>query len=160
MGPDFNKGDQVLVATLNFKNLKGPKKMRDSFLGPFTIIKTIGKNEVEVKITDESSWTHLVFPVSFVKQYFQTEEDKFSSRKKNPTQQEIVEVEDSPGPVKKIIEARKISLNGKNQRQCLIRFQSQTAEKDKWFAEEATPDRSLHLRRLRASRRTEQSHQL
>ncbi|MBW0591959.1 hypothetical protein O181_131674 [Austropuccinia psidii MF-1] len=29
MEPDFNEGDQVLVSTLNFNNLKGPKKMRD-----------------------------------------------------------------------------------------------------------------------------------
>ncbi|MBW0472632.1 hypothetical protein O181_012347 [Austropuccinia psidii MF-1] len=28
----------LLVSTLNFNNLKGPKKMRDSFVGPFTII--------------------------------------------------------------------------------------------------------------------------
>ncbi|MBW0471184.1 hypothetical protein O181_010899 [Austropuccinia psidii MF-1] len=40
--PDFKEGDQVLVSTLYFNNLKGPKEMRDSFLGPFTIIKLIG----------------------------------------------------------------------------------------------------------------------
>ncbi|MBW0473771.1 hypothetical protein O181_013486 [Austropuccinia psidii MF-1] len=48
MEPDFKEGDQVLLSTLNFNNLKGPKKMRDSFLGPFNIIKLIGKNAVEV----------------------------------------------------------------------------------------------------------------
>ncbi|MBW0530057.1 hypothetical protein O181_069772 [Austropuccinia psidii MF-1] len=50
--PDFKEEDQVLVSTLNFNNLKGPKKMRDSFVGPFTIIKLIGKNAVEVKLTE------------------------------------------------------------------------------------------------------------
>ncbi|MBW0479391.1 hypothetical protein O181_019106 [Austropuccinia psidii MF-1] len=85
--PDFKEGDQVLVSTLNFNNLKGPKKMRDSFLGPFTIIKLIGKNEVEVKLTEEFSRKHPVFPMSLVKPYFQTEEDKFQSRKKNPHHQ-------------------------------------------------------------------------
>ncbi|MBW0554467.1 hypothetical protein O181_094182 [Austropuccinia psidii MF-1] len=50
--PDFKEGDQVLVATLNFNNLKGPKTMRDSFVRPFTIIKLIGKNAVEVKLTE------------------------------------------------------------------------------------------------------------
>ncbi|MBW0581238.1 hypothetical protein O181_120953 [Austropuccinia psidii MF-1] len=48
MEPDFKEGDQVLVSTLNFNNLKEPKKMRDSFVGPFTIINLIGKNSVEV----------------------------------------------------------------------------------------------------------------
>ncbi|MBW0583967.1 hypothetical protein O181_123682 [Austropuccinia psidii MF-1] len=90
--------------------------MRDSFLGPFTIIKLIGNNAVELKITEESSRKHSIFPVSLVKPYFQTEEDKFPSRKKNPTPPEIVEVEDSPCPVKRIIKARKIRLNGKDQR--------------------------------------------
>ncbi|MBW0521866.1 hypothetical protein O181_061581 [Austropuccinia psidii MF-1] len=134
--------------------------MRDSFVGPFTIIKLIGKNAVEVKLTEELSRKHPVFQVSLIKPYFQTEEDKFTSRKKNPTPQEIVEVEHSAGPVKRIIKARKIRLSGKDQRQYLVRFKNQTADKDKWFAEDAIPDGNLHLRRLRASRRTEQSHQL
>ncbi|MBW0464310.1 hypothetical protein O181_004025 [Austropuccinia psidii MF-1] len=73
MEPDFKEGDQVLVSTLNFNNLKGPKNMRDSFLGPFTIIKLIGKNAVEVKLTEEISRKHPVFPVSLVKPYCQAE---------------------------------------------------------------------------------------
>ncbi|MBW0582443.1 hypothetical protein O181_122158 [Austropuccinia psidii MF-1] len=158
MEPDFKEGDQVLVSTLNFNNLKGPKKMRDSFVGPFTIIRLIGKKAVEVKLTEEFSRKHRVFPVILVKPYFQTEEDKFPSRKKNPTPPDIVEVEDSPGPVSKIIRARKIRLNGKDQRQYLVRFKNQTADKDKWLAEDAIPDGNLHLRSFRASRRTEKSH--
>ncbi|MBW0552158.1 hypothetical protein O181_091873 [Austropuccinia psidii MF-1] len=158
--PDFKEGDQVLVCTLNFNNLKGPKKMRDSFVGPFTIIKLIGKNSVEVKLTEEFSRKHPVFPVSLVKPYFQAEEDKFPSRKKNPTPPEIVEVEDSPGPVKRIIKAGKIRLIGKDQRQYLVRFKNQKADKDKWLEKDAIPEGNLHLKRFRASRRTEQSHQL
>ncbi|MBW0583318.1 hypothetical protein O181_123033 [Austropuccinia psidii MF-1] len=128
MEPDFKEGDQVLVSTLNFNNLKGPKKMRDSFLGPFTIIRLIGKNAVEVKHTEEFSRKHPVF-------------------------------QDSPGPVSKIIRARKIRLNGKDQIEYLVRFKNQTADKGKWLAEDAIPDGNLHLRRFRASRRTKQSHQ-
>ncbi|MBW0509709.1 hypothetical protein O181_049424 [Austropuccinia psidii MF-1] len=81
--PDFKEGEQVLVSTLNFDNLKGPNKMRDSFVGPFTIIQLIGKNAVGVKLTEELSTKHPVFPMSLVKPYYQTEEDKFPSRKKN-----------------------------------------------------------------------------
>ncbi|MBW0522084.1 hypothetical protein O181_061799 [Austropuccinia psidii MF-1] len=160
MEPDFEEGDQVLVSTLSLNNLKGPKKMGYSFLRPFTVIKLIGRNAVEVKLTEEFSRKHTVFPVSLVKPYFQTEEDKFLSRKNNPTPPEIVEVEDSPGPVKKIIKARKIRLNGKDQRQYLVRFKNQTADKDKWLEEDAIPDENLHSRRFRVSRRTEQSYKL
>ncbi|MBW0523518.1 hypothetical protein O181_063233 [Austropuccinia psidii MF-1] len=159
MEPDFKEGNQMVVSTLNFINLKGPNKMRDSFLGPFTIIKLIGKNALEVKLTEEFSREHPVFPVSLIKPYFQTEEDKFPYRKKNPTPTDIVEVEDSPVPVKKIIKARKIRLDGKDQRPYLVRFENQTAEKDTWLAEGDIPDGNLHVRRLRASRRTEQFHQ-
>ncbi|MBW0481119.1 hypothetical protein O181_020834 [Austropuccinia psidii MF-1] len=52
MEPDFQEGHQVLVSTLSFNSLKGPKKMRDSFVGLFTIIKLIGRNAVEVKLTE------------------------------------------------------------------------------------------------------------
>ncbi|MBW0579764.1 hypothetical protein O181_119479 [Austropuccinia psidii MF-1] len=115
--------------------------MSDSLVGPFTIIKLIGKNAVEVKLTEE-------FPGN-------TQD----LQKKNPTPPEIVEVEDSPVPVKKIIKAREIRPNVKDQRQYLVGFKNQTADKDKWFAEDAITDGDLHLRRFRASKRNEQSHQ-
>ncbi|MBW0492205.1 hypothetical protein O181_031920 [Austropuccinia psidii MF-1] len=139
MEPDFKEGAQVLVSKLNFNNLKGPKKMTDSFVGPFTIVKLIGKNAVEVKLREEFSRKHPVFP--------------------DPTPQEIVEVEDSPGLVNKIPKAREIRLNGKDQRQYLVIFKNQTADKDKWLEEDAIPDGNIHLRISRASRRTENSHQ-
>ncbi|MBW0543979.1 hypothetical protein O181_083694 [Austropuccinia psidii MF-1] len=125
----------------------------------WSYLKGDSKNAVEVKLTKESSRKHAVFPVSLIKPYFQTGEDKFPSRKENLKPPEIVEVEDSPAPVSKIIRARKIRLNGKDQRQYLVRFKNQTADKDKWLAEYAIPDGNLHLRRLRASSRTEKSHQ-
>ncbi|MBW0567789.1 hypothetical protein O181_107504 [Austropuccinia psidii MF-1] len=96
---------------------------------------------------------HPVLPVSLDKPYFQTGEDKFPSRKKASTPPEIVEIEDSPFP------SRKIRLNGKDKRQYLVRLKNQTAEKDKWLAEYAIPDENLHLMRFRASTQAEQSHQ-
>ncbi|MBW0472042.1 hypothetical protein O181_011757 [Austropuccinia psidii MF-1] len=133
--------------------------MRELFVGPLNIIKLIGNNAVEVRIKEECSRKHPVFPVSLVKPYFQTEEDKFPSRKKNTTPPKIVEVEDSPGPETKIIKARKIRLNGKDQRQYLVIFENKTADKNKWLAEDDIPDGNLHLRRFKAAKRTEQSHQ-
>ncbi|MBW0495811.1 hypothetical protein O181_035526 [Austropuccinia psidii MF-1] len=91
----------------------------------------LAENAVEVKLTEEFSRKHPVFPLHLGKPYFQTEEVKSTPRKKNPTPPEIVEVEDSPGPVKKIIKARKIRLNGKYLRQYFVRFKTQMANKDK-----------------------------
>ncbi|MBW0471644.1 hypothetical protein O181_011359 [Austropuccinia psidii MF-1] len=92
----------------------------------------IGKNAVEVRLAEEFSRKHTVFPVSLVKLYFQTGEDKFPFRKKTSTAPDIVKIEDSPGPLKNIIKARKIRLNGKDQRQYLVRFKNQIADQDKW----------------------------
>ncbi|MBW0491225.1 hypothetical protein O181_030940 [Austropuccinia psidii MF-1] len=94
MEPDFPEGYQLLVSTLNFNDLRGPKKMRDSFVGPFTIIKIKGKNVVEFRLTEEFSRKHPVFPVGLVKPYFQTGEDRFPSRNKTHTPQDIAEVDD------------------------------------------------------------------
>ncbi|MBW0485042.1 hypothetical protein O181_024757 [Austropuccinia psidii MF-1] len=126
--------------------------MRVSFVRPFPIIKFIGENAVQVRVTEEFSRKHPVFPVSLVKTYFQTGEDKFPSRNKTYNPQDIVEVEDSPAPVKKI------RLNGTDQRQYLVRLKNQTADKEKWLVEDAIPDGNLHLRQLRASRRADKSH--
>ncbi|MBW0462026.1 hypothetical protein O181_001741 [Austropuccinia psidii MF-1] len=98
--------------------------------------------------------------MSLVKPYFQTREDKFPSRKKTKNSPDMVEVEDTPGPVKKITKARKTRLNGKYKRQYFVRFKNQTEDKDKWLEVDAIPDGSLHLRRFRASTRTEKYHQI
>ncbi|MBW0462989.1 hypothetical protein O181_002704 [Austropuccinia psidii MF-1] len=116
------------------------------------------KNAVEIRFTEEFSRKNPVFQVSLVKPYFQTGEDKFPCSKKTSTPPEIVEIGDSPVPVKNIITARKIRLNGKDQREYLVRFKNQTADKDKWLEEDAIPDGNLHLKMLRASTRTGQLH--
>ncbi|MBW0495851.1 hypothetical protein O181_035566 [Austropuccinia psidii MF-1] len=46
--PDFKIGDLVLVSTLNFNNMKGPKKLKDSFAGPFMIKALHGPNAVQL----------------------------------------------------------------------------------------------------------------
>ncbi|MBW0469235.1 hypothetical protein O181_008950 [Austropuccinia psidii MF-1] len=68
---------------------------------------------VEVRLTEELSRKHPMFPVRLVKPYHQTGEYIFPTRNKSQTPQHIVEVEDSPGPMKKIIKARNIRINGK-----------------------------------------------
>ncbi|MBW0500118.1 hypothetical protein O181_039833 [Austropuccinia psidii MF-1] len=108
---DFREGDQVLMSTLNLNKFKGPKKMRDSFLGQFNIILLIGTNAVEVRLTEELSRKHPVFPVSLVKTYHHTGEDTFPSRNKGKTRQDIAEEVYSTGPLKKIMKARNIRLN-------------------------------------------------
>ncbi|MBW0479311.1 hypothetical protein O181_019026 [Austropuccinia psidii MF-1] len=49
--PDFKVGDLVLVSTLNFNNMKGPKKLKDSHVGPFSIAALHGTNAVQVELS-------------------------------------------------------------------------------------------------------------
>ncbi|MBW0565050.1 hypothetical protein O181_104765 [Austropuccinia psidii MF-1] len=48
--PDFKVGDLVLVSTLNFNNIKGPKKPKDSYVGPFVIVALHETNAVQVEL--------------------------------------------------------------------------------------------------------------
>ncbi|MBW0489462.1 hypothetical protein O181_029177 [Austropuccinia psidii MF-1] len=36
--PDFKVEDLVLVSTFNFNNIKGPKKLKNSYVGPFVFL--------------------------------------------------------------------------------------------------------------------------
>ncbi|MBW0550524.1 hypothetical protein O181_090239 [Austropuccinia psidii MF-1] len=65
--PDFKIGDLVLVSTLNFNNVRGPKKLKDSFAGPFMIKALHGPNAVQLEFTGELMNKHPAFPVSPIK---------------------------------------------------------------------------------------------
>ncbi|MBW0499877.1 hypothetical protein O181_039592 [Austropuccinia psidii MF-1] len=58
--PDFQVGDLVLVSTLNFNNIKGPKKFKDSFSGPFIIKALHGPNDVQLELTEEGKEKKIV----------------------------------------------------------------------------------------------------
>ncbi|MBW0538163.1 hypothetical protein O181_077878 [Austropuccinia psidii MF-1] len=49
--PDFKIGDLVLVSTLHFNNIKGPKKLKDAFEGPFILKALHGPNAVQPELT-------------------------------------------------------------------------------------------------------------
>ncbi|MBW0547919.1 hypothetical protein O181_087634 [Austropuccinia psidii MF-1] len=48
--PEFKVGDLILISTLKFNNIKGPKKLIDSFEGPFIIKSLHTTNEVQVEL--------------------------------------------------------------------------------------------------------------
>ncbi|MBW0594174.1 hypothetical protein O181_133889 [Austropuccinia psidii MF-1] len=56
--PEFKVGDLILVSTLNFNNIKGPKKLKDSFAGPFIIKALHGTNAVQVELSGELENKH------------------------------------------------------------------------------------------------------
>ncbi|MBW0509987.1 hypothetical protein O181_049702 [Austropuccinia psidii MF-1] len=82
--PDFKVGDLVVVSTPNFNNIKGCKKLKYPFAGPFVIKSLHGENEIEVGLSEELSNKHPTFPVSLVKTYKSSDSEKFPLRNKFP----------------------------------------------------------------------------
>ncbi|MBW0528107.1 hypothetical protein O181_067822 [Austropuccinia psidii MF-1] len=75
--PQFKLGDLILVSTLKYKNIKGPKKWKDYFEGEFIIEALHGKNAVKVELTGELENKHPTFPVSLQKNYTQIDKESF-----------------------------------------------------------------------------------
>ncbi|MBW0473476.1 hypothetical protein O181_013191 [Austropuccinia psidii MF-1] len=82
--PDFKVGDLVLVSTLNFHNIKGQKKLKDYFAGPFMIKALHRPNAVKLGLTGELMNKHPNLPVSLIKPYSSSDKELFPLRNKPP----------------------------------------------------------------------------
>ncbi|MBW0572700.1 hypothetical protein O181_112415 [Austropuccinia psidii MF-1] len=80
--PDFKIGDLVLVSTPNFNNIKGPKRFKDLFAGPFMIKALHGPNAVQLELTGELMNKQPNFPVSLIKPYSSSDKELFPLRNK------------------------------------------------------------------------------
>ncbi|MBW0524697.1 hypothetical protein O181_064412 [Austropuccinia psidii MF-1] len=82
--PEFKVGDLILVSTLNFNNIKGPKKLKDSIAGQFIIKGLHGTNSIQVELSGELENKHPTFPVSLVKHYTSNDKELFPLRNETP----------------------------------------------------------------------------
>ncbi|MBW0565752.1 hypothetical protein O181_105467 [Austropuccinia psidii MF-1] len=101
--PEFKIGDLFLVSTLNFNNIKGPKRLKDPFVGPFRIKALHRPNAVQLELTGELMNKHPAFPVSLIKPYSSSNKELFLLRNKHPL--EIPPLEE--GEEKKIVKVLK-----------------------------------------------------
>ncbi|MBW0542607.1 hypothetical protein O181_082322, partial [Austropuccinia psidii MF-1] len=108
--PDFKVGDLVLVSTTNFNNIKGYKKLKDSFAGPFVIKALHGENAVEVELSEELSSKPPTFPVSLIKPYKDSDSENFPLRNKAP---QVIPPIESSGikKITKVLKERKLRTN-------------------------------------------------
>ncbi|MBW0569985.1 hypothetical protein O181_109700 [Austropuccinia psidii MF-1] len=81
---DFKIGELVLVSTLNFNNIRGSKKLKYSFAGPFMIKALHGPNAVQLELTGELMKKHPAFPVIMIKPYSSSDKYLFPLRDKPP----------------------------------------------------------------------------
>ncbi|MBW0551739.1 hypothetical protein O181_091454 [Austropuccinia psidii MF-1] len=129
--PDFKIGDLVLVSTLTFNNIKGPKKLKDSFAGPFMIKALHGPNAVQLELTGELMNKHPAFPVSLIKPYSSSDKELFALRNKPPLEIPPLEDREEKITVKVLKEGR---TRNKKEREYLVRYRNPTQE-DEWLFE-------------------------
>ncbi|MBW0522867.1 hypothetical protein O181_062582 [Austropuccinia psidii MF-1] len=82
--PESKVGDLILVSSLNFDNIKGAKKLKDSFSGPFIIKALHGTNSLQVELSRELENKYPTFPVSLVKHYNSSDKELFPLRNGTP----------------------------------------------------------------------------
>ncbi|MBW0548094.1 hypothetical protein O181_087809 [Austropuccinia psidii MF-1] len=143
--PDSKIGDLVLVSTLNFNNIKGPKKLKDSFAGPFMIKALHEPNAVQLEVTGELMNKHPAFPLSLIKPYSSSDKELFPLINKPPL--EIPPLEE--GEEKKIVKVlRERRTRNKKEREYLVRYRNPTQE-DEWPLEKDIKNADKLLRRIR-----------
>ncbi|MBW0489531.1 hypothetical protein O181_029246 [Austropuccinia psidii MF-1] len=143
--PDLKVGDLVLVSTLNFNNIKGQKKLKDSYVGPFVLVSLHGNHVALLELRVELENKHPNFPVILIKPHQQAEKELFPLR--NPTPLTVPPVEKSEDKkTKKLI--KEWRLRGKNEREYFVRYRN-TVHDYKCLAESEIPESDKLLRRFR-----------
>ncbi|MBW0461157.1 hypothetical protein O181_000872 [Austropuccinia psidii MF-1] len=82
--PELEIGDLMTVSTLRFENIKGGKKLTDSFSGTFIIKALNGTNAVQVELSGELENKHQTLPVSIVKHYTSSDKELFPLGNEKP----------------------------------------------------------------------------
>ncbi|MBW0519846.1 hypothetical protein O181_059561 [Austropuccinia psidii MF-1] len=142
-------GNLILASTFNFNNIKGPKKLKDSFSGSFIIkhpswdqcstdrnFRRIGKKKSN-------------FSCYLVKHCPSRDKDLFPLRNETPLEvPPLDQSEEKKGP--KVLQ--EIRFRGKDEREYFVRYKNPQHE-DEWIVAEKISDSQRFLRRLRHERR-------
>ncbi|MBW0511764.1 hypothetical protein O181_051479 [Austropuccinia psidii MF-1] len=147
--PEFKVGYLILVSTLKFNNIKGPKKLKYSFSGPFIIKAIHGTNAVQVELSGELENRHPTFPVSLVKHCTSSDKELFYLRNETPLKVPPLD----PSEEKKVVKVlKKERLREKNEREYLVRYKNPQHE-DEWIVENKITGSQKFLRRFRHEKR-------
>ncbi|MBW0534527.1 hypothetical protein O181_074242 [Austropuccinia psidii MF-1] len=121
--PDFKIGDLVLVSNLNFNNIKGPKKFKDSFARPFMIKALHGPDVVQLKLIGELMDKHPTFPVSLINPYSSIDKKLSPLRNKPPLETAPLE-EGEEKKILKVLKERR--TRNQKERECHVRYRNTT----------------------------------
>ncbi|MBW0558949.1 hypothetical protein O181_098664 [Austropuccinia psidii MF-1] len=115
---------------------RSPKRLEDSYVGPFVIVELHGTNAVQVGSSGKLENKHHTFAVSLIKPYQTADKELFSLRNQTPLTVPPVE-QNEDKKIKKVIKER--IIREKNQREYLVRYRNRVHE-DKWLEESEIPD--------------------
>ncbi|MBW0461573.1 hypothetical protein O181_001288 [Austropuccinia psidii MF-1] len=139
--PHYKVGDLVLVLTLKFNSIKSPKKLKDSFAGPFIIQALHGPNAVQLELTGELMNQHTTFHVSLINPYSLSDKELFPLRNKPP----LAISPPEEGEEKKTVKVlKKRRARNKKEREYLVRYRNPT-----WLLEKDITNYFKLLRRFR-----------
>ena len=144
-------GDQVLISTVNFNNLEGPRKLRDSFIGPFIVKAFHGPNAIEVILTEQYQRKHPTFPISLVKKYIPSGREQLIKTTETMTPQ-LIDDQEEKFPLK-VLDERRIMKNNQSVKQYLVRFKNKLADSDEWLEAKNISNADTLLRNFRVSKR-------
>ncbi|MBW0527237.1 hypothetical protein O181_066952 [Austropuccinia psidii MF-1] len=80
---DLKVGRLVLVSISNYNNIKGPNKLKHSYVGPFVFLSLHGTNSVQLELSGKLENRHPTFPVSLIKPYQQADKKNFFKKPKS-----------------------------------------------------------------------------
>jgi hypothetical protein len=153
--PTFKVGDEVLLSTVHFNNLNTNQKLKDPFIGPFTVVKMVGTNAAELDLHGAYSRRHPVFPVSLIKMYKASDPVLFPGRK---TRQKVnPDVVEEEGEIQKVLQQRVVTKGNKKVRQFLVSFKNKSPDLARWVHEEEIPNGGTLLRKFRKEAREEKT---
>ncbi|MBW0519155.1 hypothetical protein O181_058870 [Austropuccinia psidii MF-1] len=119
--PEFRVGDLILVSSVSFNNIKGPKKLKYSFEGPFIIKALHGTNALQVELSGELENKHPNFPISLVKHYTSSDKELFPLRNETPLEVPPLDQSEEKKVLKFMKERR---LREKDEREYLVRYRN------------------------------------
>ncbi|MBW0463714.1 hypothetical protein O181_003429 [Austropuccinia psidii MF-1] len=124
---------------------RSPKKLKDSFAGPFLIKALHGPNSVQLELTGELMNKHPAFPVSIMKPYSSSDKESFPLRNKPPLEIPPLEEGEEKKTVKFLKERR---TRNKKESEYFVSYRIPTQE-DEWILEKDIKNSEKLLRSFR-----------
>lgn len=147
----FKVAYHVLLSTVYFDNLMVNHKLKDPFIGPFTVLILVGTNTLKLDLHSAYARRHLVSVVSLVKLWEDSDMVILPQRASKETP--LPEIEEERGTSNKVIQQS--GKGSKKERQFLVTFKGMSADSARWVTEKEIPNAGILLQSLRLKERSE-----